>query len=170
LLNDELVSSSFGNKIRVRVCGILIHEHQLLMALHKPFGPAGELWIPPGGGMIFGEDAVENLKREFIEETNLQITVGKLLFINEVIEHPYHSIELFFHVTGFQGKLELGSDPEIPIQKQILKEVRFLSENEINQIPINKLHNVFKYLKIKDGLISFGSLLEIKECFIPKEL
>ncbi len=167
---DQIVSSTYGNKVRVRVCGILLQDNQLLLAKHKPFGPAGELWIPPGGGMNYGQHAKQNLVREFIEETNLEIEVGKLLFTNETIHPPFHSIELFYLINQFKGQLKLGIDPEMAIDEQILNEVKFMSEEEINSIPIEMLHYVFKFLKNKDGLISFDALLKMGETYILDQI
>ena len=101
MTTNQKVSSSYNGQLRVRVCGILIENNCLLLAQHKPFGAAGELWIPPGGGMEFGESAQQCLIREFKEETNLNVTVGKLLFVHETLRKPIHSIELFFELIDF---------------------------------------------------------------------
>lgn len=166
MTTNKIVSSTYGGKIRVRVCGILIKNNSILLAQHKPFGPAGELWIPPGGGIEFGESTEECLVREFKEETNLEIKAGNLLFVHETLRNPLHSIELFFEIKSFLGMVKLGYDPELSSDNQILSEIKFVSEEEINKMPVEFLHNVFKYLKNKEGLISFESLLRINAKFI----
>ena len=148
------------------MCGIMIREQKILMACHKPFGPAGELWIPPGGGMEFGESATECLAREYKEETGLKIESGRLLFVNEVRREALHSIELFFEVISAEGHLISGSDPELSSDKQIISEIAWISEKKINEMPLEILHNVFKYLKNKEGLISFETLLRIDAKYI----
>ena len=136
------------------------------MARHAPFGPAGELWIPPGGGLQYAEKAEEALEREFMEEANLKVTTGDLLFVSEVMSLPIHAIELFFEIKSYNGQIITGNDPELASDQQILQEVRFVSEEEINRIPLSKLHNVFKYLHNIDGLISFESMLRLKGKYI----
>ena len=166
MTTNREVSSSFNGQLRVRVCGILLKEGQLLMAQHKPFGPAGELWIPPGGGMEFGESATECLVREFKEETNLEVQVGSLLFVHETHRNSIHAIELFFEITHYSGEVKTGTDPELSSDNQILRDVKFISQEKINKMPVEMLHNVFNYLKNKEGLISFESLLRINEKYI----
>ncbi|MEM7299302.1 MAG: NUDIX hydrolase, partial [Bacteroidota bacterium] len=116
----------FTNRVRVRVCGLLIQEGKVLLLKHDTIGSSGYLWSPPGGGVEFGESAHETLIKEFKEETNLTIEVGEYLFTNEFIGTKHHAIELFFHVHLVSGDLKLGFDPELPLDKQILTEARFI--------------------------------------------
>ena len=88
-----------------------------------------EFWLPPGGGLEFGETIEDCLKREFLEETNTVISVGKFLKINEFIKLPLHAIELFYEVKIISGELGIGFDPEM--EQQIIKDVRWLSFAEV---------------------------------------
>jgi len=139
-LNNEIIKN-FGNKIRVRVCGLLVQENKLLLVKHHSLGKAGYLWAPPGGGLNFGETVEASLKREFTEETGLAIEPGEFLFVNEYLEPPLHAIELFFKVRATAGKLITGTDPEMG-QSQIIKEVKFMSERELKAEPEEALHRI----------------------------
>ncbi|MGB3464143.1 MAG: NUDIX hydrolase, partial [Cyclobacteriaceae bacterium] len=97
---------------------------------------------------------------------SLKIAVGNLVFVSEVLRGPLHSIELFFEVTDFDGQVRTGTDPELSSDNQIISEIEWISEEKINQMPLEILHNVFKYLKNKEGLISFESLLRINAKYI----
>jgi 8-oxo-dGTP diphosphatase len=55
-------------------------------------------------GLQYGEAVNEALKREFLEETQTDITIGEMLFVNEFLEPPLHAIELFFKVEITHGK------------------------------------------------------------------
>jgi 8-oxo-dGTP diphosphatase len=58
----------------IRVYGLLINEKQeILLSDEEEFGKRFIKF--PGGGLEFGEGLIEGLKREFIEECNLSITV-----------------------------------------------------------------------------------------------
>ncbi|MEJ2005913.1 MAG: NUDIX domain-containing protein [Cyclobacteriaceae bacterium] len=68
---NERIISEFGNRIRIRVCGILIRDGSLLLAEHRGIGENGSILIPPGGGVEFGESLKDALRREFREETGI---------------------------------------------------------------------------------------------------
>ncbi|VXD13020.1 NUDIX hydrolase [Marinoscillum sp. 108] len=140
---DSITKSIFEGRVRVRVCGILQEENAILMLKHKGIGPNGHLWSPPGGGIEFGENAEDALKKEFLEETGLTISVGQFLFVNEYQDDRHHAIELFFEVTRLAGEIQLGADPELPKNKQILEELRWLSFDEIKNMDSGFLHNAF---------------------------
>ncbi len=129
-------NSIYSGKLRVRVAGLLVEDGKLLLIkLHSPVSNS-DIWTAPGGGVEFGETIEEALTREFQEETGLKIRVGELLYINELIELPYHAIEFFFKVTKESGYLKLGSDPEHSQNEQILEEVRFFGKDELSEIPL----------------------------------
>jgi len=137
------IIDNFGNRLRSRVNGILIQDNKMLMIRHQ-MSATKYFWSVPGGGMMFGEDAKENLKREFLEETGLVIEVGEYLFVHEFLDPPLHAIELFFEVKQTSGKLGIGIDPELETDKQIIKEVCFLSMEEIKKIPSDEKHALFR--------------------------
>ena len=115
------------------------------MIRHAGLGEAGELWLPPGGEAEWGSSLAENLKREFKEETGLEVTVGKFLFIHEHLQSPLHAVEIFFEVQRTGGSLVKGTDPELPVQQQIIKEVRFLDFVDFKSIGKKRLHARFHH-------------------------
>ena len=107
----------FGNRLRVRVCGICIEDQKVLLINHHSLNQNGDFWSPPGGGMDYSENAEECLKREFQEETGVEIEIEKFLFVHEYLSPPLHAIELFFLVKRISGEIELGYDPEMGIKE-----------------------------------------------------
>lgn len=124
----------YAGKLRIRVCGLLKEQGKLLLIkIHSPVSDS-EVWIPPGGGVDFGESLKEALRREFFEETNLKIRVGELLHTSELIEGPFHAIEFYFSVEALEGVAKLGSDPEHSKDDQLLKELRFFTYDELTKL------------------------------------
>ena len=146
------IESKFGNHLRSRVNGILIDDEKILMIKHL-MGNGKFLWSVPGGGMHFGSSASENLKREFYEETGLNVEVKAYLFVHEYLATPLHAMEHFFRVEKKGGKLVIGSDPELYPDSQIIEEVRWMSINEIRSLPNQALHQIFWGIKSLEDLV-----------------
>ncbi|QJD79089.1 NUDIX domain-containing protein [Spirosoma rhododendri] len=138
------VITLYGNRLRLRVCGLYCQNDQLLMVRHRGIGPTDTFWCPPGGGAQFGEAAPDALVREFAEETGLDVQVGELLFVNEFMQPPLHALELFFRVDALGGQLLAGTDPEMSADGQIIQEVRLMSFDEIKAYPPEEVHALFR--------------------------
>jgi 8-oxo-dGTP diphosphatase len=151
---DQDVAKVYGNKVRVRACGICWSEHRLLLVNHRGI-TSKSFWAPPGGGVEFGESITETLKKEFREETGIVIEPGPFLFGCEFIEKPIHSIELFYAVDHVSGTVKTGFDPEV----QIIQDVRFMSADEIRNIAVTELHGIFRFIA------SSGELKNLKGFF-----
>jgi len=138
---SDSVYQTFGNKLRVRVCGLCIDNDCLLMINHKGIND-GDFWAPPGGGLQFGETIETCLIREFREETHLDIKIDSFQFICEFINLPLHAIELFFKVEKRGGALKKGDDPEMA-DNQIIQGVKFMSWDEIVGLAPIRRHGIF---------------------------
>lgn len=94
-----------------------------------------DLWMVPGGGIEEGENSIEAAVREAKEETGLDIdVVGVAWHVEEV--SPQRGQRFVNYMIGRVkgGSLALGSDPELPADQQVLREVCFLSREEIGQL------------------------------------
>jgi len=137
---EKSVVDHYGNRVRTRVCGICIIGDSLVMVNHRGL-VSGDFWIPPGGGIEFGEQASDAIVREFREEAGLQVDAGPFLFACELVKPPLHSIELFFHVIYKEGELKVGSDPEQG-KDQIIKDVKMMTSGEIRSLGAGHVHGV----------------------------
>lgn len=153
---DKNLEKAFGNRIRVRVSGICIKQDSLLLVKHSGLGKKGILWAPPGGEIHFDETAQEALIREFKEETGLDISVDNLLFVNEFKEGSLHAVELFFQVSALNEVIIKGNDPELDKEKQIIREVRFVTFDEIVIMADETLHNILHKGKDKNSLLNMN--------------
>lgn len=155
----EEVLKLYGNRLRLRVCGLYREGNRLLMVKHRGIGPTNTFWCPPGGGAQFNETAPEALRREFVEETGLEVAIGELLFVNEFMLAPLHAMELFFAVRAIGGSLQQGFDPEMSADGQIIDEVRLLSFDEIKQYPPSEVHALFQYCQSLDDVFRLRGYL-----------
>jgi 8-oxo-dGTP diphosphatase len=160
-VNEEKkeLTDLYGSRLRVRVCGICIADQKILMVRHRFVGPENIFWSPPGGGMDFGESAPAALKREFLEETGIVVEIGEMLFVNEYIYPPLHAVELFFSIKSFCGLPSTGFDPEFSEQSQIIREVRFMSMQEIKSLPENQVHSLFKNCTVMEDVLTLRGYL-----------
>ena len=135
------IEEKFGNHLRLRPCGILIHENKILLIRHSALNESGIFWSPPGGGLSFGENIDTCLQREFIEETGLNVQVGDFIGVYEYIAIPLHAVELFYacHTDDF-SRLKLGTDPELDSKNQIIQEFRWFDVDELKQLPLQSIH------------------------------
>ena len=115
---------------RVRVAGILIEDDKILLIEHNKNDK--KYWLVPGGGVDWGESTAEALIREYKEETNLDISVEKFLFLSETIapDKKKHVINLYFEIKttdDFKEKMQLGDEKN-------LTDLRFITKEEIEDI------------------------------------
>ncbi|OIN59506.1 NUDIX hydrolase [Arsenicibacter rosenii] len=149
----------YGNRLRLRVCGLYREGDRLLMVRHRGIGPTDTFWCPPGGGPQFGEAAHEALVREFAEETGLKIAVGDLLFVNEFMQPPLHALELFFDVKNLGGSIHQGFDPEMGADEQIIQDVQMMHFEEIKAYPPEEVHTLFQRCESLDDVFRLSGYL-----------
>ena len=94
---------------------------RVLLVRAAPHLTVAGQWFLPGGGLDHGEDPVHGLRREFEEETGLDIAPGPLLgIISDVFILPdthhtsLHSLRIIYGVDGFSGELrdEIGGSSD----------------------------------------------------------
>ncbi|ADY51334.1 NUDIX hydrolase [Pseudopedobacter saltans DSM 12145] len=141
----------------VRVYGLLINEeNQILITDEEIKGFRFTKF--PGGGLELGEGTIEGLKREFLEECNLEIAVlshfyttdffVKSLFSEEQLLSIYYLVK---PLDKFKFKISLEAfdfDSQAEGQKQAFRLV-FVDELEDKDLtfPVDK--HVLKLLKSK---------------------
>ena len=89
-------------KINIRIYGVLLHQNQILVSDELIRGNYFTKF--PGGGLEIGEGTRDCLKREFKEETNLDVTIGDHIYTTDFFQqsafnenHQIISIYYFVH-------------------------------------------------------------------------
>ena len=81
----------------IRVYGILINEHQQVLVSDELIRGM-RITKFPGGGLELGEGTRDCLKREFMEEMNLNVEIGEHLYTTD-----------FYQMSAFNNKQQIIS-------------------------------------------------------------
>lgn len=130
-------ADQYKHKVRIRTGGLLIKDESILLVRIQSPVSASPVWMPPGGGLEFGESLVECLEREFKEETGLVVTAGEMQFINEMIKPPFHAIEFYYLVSEKGGSLGLGTDPEHHATSQLIKDIKWIPVKDCANLAVS---------------------------------
>lgn len=117
-------------EIRVRIAVVLLSDGKVLMVEHQKDGRT--YWLLPGGGLKYGEKIEECARREIKEETNLDINLGKFLFLSESIapDGSRHILNLFFLGEITDGIPKVGDEIR-------LKSLEFHSFEDLDKIDMH---------------------------------
>ena len=110
----------------IRVTGILIENDELLIVKQKLSDSRD--WSLPGGRLERGETLEQGLKREFKEETGLDVEVVKLLYLCDVKSSSNTVLHVTFLVKKLGGKITL---PTNEFDANPIHDVRFVPVSEL---------------------------------------
>ena len=86
------------------VCAIIWRDGKVLIAQRKPHKNLGGYWEFPGGKLEPGEDSIDALSRELLEELDMKIVNTKYFG-----EHLYSYDSFTIHLIGFTCDLASSS-------------------------------------------------------------
>jgi ADP-ribose pyrophosphatase YjhB (NUDIX family) len=109
------------NRFTIRVYGIMLNQNQEVLLVHEKM-PHLSFTKFPGGGLEFGEGTRDCLKREFMEETGLEVAVKEHIYTTD-----------FFQPSAFKNGDQLKA---IYYQVEPISDISLLSLNE-KQIHLN---------------------------------
>lgn len=141
-------------KFRVTPRGVLEKGNKILFVEYED--TAGIFYSLPGGNQKTGEDLKTGLKREFKEETGLDIETHEVLFVREFIlttsdfelwKDGIHQIEIIFNCTisDIEQKAAEGSHMDIGMTG-----LKWLSREEIKNLRVYPSENLFEIIESKE--------------------
>ena len=96
--------------VRNSAKAVIVQEGKLLAI--KKQDKEGFYYVLPGGGQEHGENLHEALKRECVEEINVEVEIGELMFIREYIgkNHEHAAFDSDVHQMEFMflGEMKAG--------------------------------------------------------------
>jgi ADP-ribose pyrophosphatase YjhB (NUDIX family) len=123
---------------RIRAAGIAVQGDNLLLVQHVERSGL-EYWIP-AGGRLEAEDhsTTATVKREFFEETGLDVQVGPLIFVREFYEaskDTYH-LELFYLIDSFKGEITTDNLKGMGGDEHLIRQVKWVHRDELDQFRV----------------------------------
>jgi 8-oxo-dGTP diphosphatase len=99
----------------VGVSAVVVDGEQLLL-VRRGRAPAAGLWSFPGGRLELGESIEDGARRELLEECGIEVDLGPLLAVVEVVRDeegsPHHWIVLDYLASVAAGEVVAGDDAE----------------------------------------------------------
>ena len=95
-----------------RYQGAIIKDHNILLIRHTEHASGRSYWVIPGGGREVGETEMDCVMREMREETNLVVTVERLLVETAIPNDPFNKTRKTYLCTIVSGQAAPGFEPE----------------------------------------------------------
>lgn len=111
---------------------VLDKDNRILMV--KQHHEDKDIWMVPGGAIEEGESSMAAAIREMNEETGMEVEIGRMIWHTEEVSDRGQRFVNFFLGRLKGGHLHLGADPEFDSEHQVLREVKFMSREEIQEV------------------------------------
>ena len=98
------------HRFNIRVYGLLINEQKQVLVSDELIRGT-YITKFPGGGLEFGEGTRDCLKREFMEEMNLNVTIGDHIYTTDYFQlsafHPEHQIISIYYSAKAEEEIKV---------------------------------------------------------------
>ena len=97
---------------RICVGAFVIKNEKILMVNHKREGRY-DFWVSPGGGVKGMESLEEAVIREVKEESGLNVSVKKLMYIEQMHFPKERSVKFWYHCELINGTLDCAAEEAV---------------------------------------------------------
>ena len=112
---------------QLRVAAIIVRDKQLLLVEHRKRGE--HYWVLPGGRLEGLETLATALRRELNEELGLDVQVGQLVIISEMLAPDRHVVNLMFH-----AEIGEGAEPRLDRADPVLAGWQWVSTDQLPRL------------------------------------
>lgn len=95
----------------VGVGAVIVEDGQILL-VQRGRDPGKGLWAVPGGKVDRGEPLRSAVRREVLEETGLDVEIGEVVWIGELIDDSHHIVLIDFEARVTGGNLAAADDAD----------------------------------------------------------
>lgn len=94
----------------VVVAAIATDDDGRLLVVRRRNPPGAGRWTVPGGRVELGERLEDAVAREVAEETGLDVEVGAVIGVFEILTDELHAVSIDHRVHPVSGRLAAGDD------------------------------------------------------------
>jgi len=95
----------------VGIAGILLNDKNEIFLGRRKNGVYAGKWCIPCGYVEYHEDIRDGLRREFMEETGLDIEITGIAAVQSNFhDSENHTVGIWFHVRSLKGHIRAGDD------------------------------------------------------------
>lgn len=94
----------------VVVGAIATDDDGRLLVVRRRNPPGAGRWTVPGGRVELGEHLTDAVAREVAEETGLEVEVGPVIGVFEILADELHAVSIDHRVHAVGGQLSAGDD------------------------------------------------------------
>jgi ADP-ribose pyrophosphatase YjhB (NUDIX family) len=109
---------------QVRLAAIIARKNQLLVVEHRKRGQ--RYWVLPGGRLQGNETLEAALRRELKEELAVDVRVGSLVIVSEMVAPDRHVVNLMF-----QAEIGEGIEPRLDATDPVLAGWQWVAVNRL---------------------------------------
>lgn len=109
----------------IGVGGVLFNRHRQVLLIKRNQAPAKGLWSIPGGRLEPGESLVEACRREFYEETNLEVEVKHIVAVVDRQLEGFHYVIIDYWVQL------VDEDKCFPVAQSDVAEAKWISLDDL---------------------------------------
>jgi ADP-ribose pyrophosphatase YjhB (NUDIX family) len=145
----------------IRYQGAIIRDDHILLIRHKEHATGRAYWVIPGGGRESNETEEACVEREMREETNLEVSVERLLLDEAGVPTGVYQRYKTYLCRVVRGDAQPGYEPEVEASQQYaISEVRWFDLGNPSEWEIEIKSDPFTFPLVQKIQILLGYPLE----------